>query len=786
MVKSGHVARPFLPGPDVSTVDTEAQTASLGRYQLVRLMTSDVDSAWWQARDVAAERDWLLQVWQQPPLPRLTPATWREATQAQCALSHPNIVQAVEARIEADRAVLVCAPLAGMVLSQWLADHETMPVRQAVLVAIGVLDALAHAHDAGLVHGQVRPDAVWLDITGRALLGAFEPAGRVVDPGRLGTARGLYLAPEVAAGLRADARSDVHGVGLLLYELLVGRPAVADAQPRRALERLQTEDLSLPPRALNQPGEAGLRAIVHAALARDPLQRPESAQALRQALQDWLTPALLDGSGDTLAQRTLQRLLASLAQRSDLPVQAEAVRRVRRLAGAEQVNLDEIARAVLDDVALVHKLLRMTNAAYFSSVGGGSITTVSRSIALLGFEALRDLAGTLPQLEDLRDSAQREALADEYARCRVAGRTAARLCPTQAEEEESYIAALMQNLGRVLVQHHLPDEAAQVRQLARSQGQSEEQAACAVLGLSFEDLGVAVGRTWGLPEELLRVMRAPSPGTPVRAPQRRGDWFRLLGGVGNVVAGTRTRDAAREIPAHTVHWLDQYAAALGIQTQQVWEAAGTAVPPVASARRSPATGPSGVHATPRGPARTGPIPAAGASPVHPLSQAILELRTALLRREGRDICLDIVGQAVLRHFGCHRVVLVELEPASGWFLARKVWGQADASLNAHFRFARDDVADAFSTLCAKGADSLIRDATVPGLAAKLPAWFRTHVAAPAFMLLPMSDGRHTAAALYADHAQPDGFKMSDRDLSLMRSLRDELRKLFAQPQRPRA
>ncbi|GIX25073.1 MAG: hypothetical protein KatS3mg122_2304 [Caldimonas sp.] len=769
----------------MSTVDTETPNASLGRYQLVRLMTSDVDSAWWQARDVTTERDWLLQVWQQLPLPGLTPATWREVTRAQCALSHPNIVQAVEARIEADRAVLVCAPFAGMVLSQWLADHETMPVRQAVLVAIGVLDALVHVHEAGMVHGRVRPDAVWLDITGRALLGAFEPAGRSIDPLRLNTARGLYLAPEVAAGMRADARSDVHGVGLLLYALLVGRPAVADAQPRRAVERLQSEDLSVPAGVLDQPGEAGLRSIVHAALARDPRQRPQSAQALRQALQDWLTPALLDGSGDTLAQRTLQRLLASLAQRGDLPVQAESVRRVRRLAGAEAVNLDEIARAVLDDVALVHKLLRMTNAAYFSSVGGGSITTVSRCIALLGVQALRDMAGTLPQLEDLRDSAQREALADEYARCRVAGRVAARLCPTQTAEEESYIAALMQNLGRVLVQHHLPDEAAQVRQLARSQGQSEEQAAQAVLGLSYEDLGVAVGRTWGLPEELLRVMRVPQPGSPVRMPQRRSDWFRLLGGVGNVVAGTRKRDAAREVSDQTLRWLDQYAAALGVQAQDIWDAAGTAAPPAAAMRRDPASGTATLRSGLEPPVKAS-LTTADVSPVHPLSAALAQLRSALRRGEGREACLDIVGQAVWRHFGCRCVALIELEPTSGWFQARKVWGQFDTAWGAQFRFPRDDAADAFSALCAKGADSLIRDATVPGLAAKLPAWFRAHVAAPAFMLLPISDGQQTAAALYADHAQPNGLRLSDRDLSLMRSLRDELRKLYVAVQRTKA
>ncbi|PPE65900.1 hypothetical protein C1704_11360 [Caldimonas caldifontis] len=745
---------------------------------MMRLMTSDLDTAWWQAREVSSEREWLLQVWQQPPIPALTPVTWREATQALRALHHPNILQAVEAVIEDGRAVLVCAPLSGVVLSQWLADHESMPVRQAVLVAIGMLDALAHLHESGLVHGHIRPDALWLDITGRSLLGGFEPAGRTVDLQRLATARGVYVAPEVAAGLRADARSDVHGVGLVLYELITGRPAVSDPQPRRALERLQTEEIQVPAPLLRGPGEEGLRSLLLRTLSRDPLQRPASAQALRQALQDWLTPALLDGSGDTLAQRTLNTLLARLASHGDLPVQAEAVRRVRRLAAADRVNLDEIARAVLDDVALTHKLLRMTNAAYFSSVGGGSITTVSRSIALLGFEAIRDLAGTLPQLEDLRDSTQREALADEYARCRVAGRTAARLCPTQAEEEESYIAALMQNLGRVLVQHHLPDEAAQVRQLARSKGQSEDQAARAMLGLSFEDLGVAVGRTWGLPDELLRVMRPPAAGTPVRAPERRGDWFRLLGGVGNVVAATRTRDAGRDLAPQQAQAIEHYAAALGLQAQQVWEAAGATPPPAAAGRGSDGVAPPG--------SKPGPIPAAAPSPVHPLSQAILDLRTALIRQEGREACLDIAGEAVLNHLGCRHVALLVLEPASGLFLARQVWGDDGQTLRAHFRFPGNDPADAFSALCAKGADALIRDATVPGLAAKLPAWFRTHVAAPAFMLLPISDGQRTAAALYADHAQPDGFRLSDRDLSLLRSLRDELRKLFTTPERRKA
>ena len=100
-------------------------------------------------------------------------------------------------------------------------------------------------------------------------------------------------------------------------------------------------------------GEAQLRAIVQRALARDLQARFGSAQAMRQGLQDWLTPALLDGSADTRAGQTLNALLQRMAVQPDLPVDAAVVRRVRRLAAAERVNLGEIARAVLDDVASV-------------------------------------------------------------------------------------------------------------------------------------------------------------------------------------------------------------------------------------------------------------------------------------------------------------------------------------------------------------------------------------------------------------------------------------------------
>lgn len=758
------------------------QAQPLGRYLLLRQLGRGPASAWWAAvpADARGEdgppAELHLKVWHRLPLPGLSPQVWQAACKPVLALDHPNIVRALAASIEDGLPVLAHEPVQGVTLARWVDEHDAMPARQAVLIIIGLLDALAYAHARGVVHGHVRPGNLLIDMTGRTRVTDFAVLPVPPDPAQLATATGLYLAPEVVQGGTPDARCDIFMAGLVLYELLVGRPAIQDAVPQRAITRLLEEDLQLPAGLHSiDHAEAQLRATVARALARDPASRFDSAQAMRQALQDWLTPAVLEGSGDTRAAHTLHALMHRMAVQPDLPVEAGVVRRVRRLAAAEQVNLGEIARAVLEDVAMTLKLLRMVNAAYFSSVGGGHITTVSRAIALLGFSAIRDLAGTMATLDDLPDSTLAESLREEYARCRMAGRLAARLCPTEAEEEESYIAAVLQNLGRCLVQGYLPDEAAQIHQLALSQGGSEQAATLSVLGLGFEDLGVSVARIWGLPEIYLKAMRRPTRASVVRAPERRGDWFRLLGSMGNeVVEAQLRRDAKPGRGAHAM--IDQYAHALGLTTEAVWEAAASAGRPL-----RPAAEAAGAAAPPSPvapPAAATPAPSPAGMAVHPLSRAIHELRLAMSRPYTLDRVLAIVGQSVHATLKCRHVVLAVREPLSGMYLVRQAWGERSDQLRQHFRFPSGEGTDVFSALCAKGADTLIRDVTTGAVAARLPAWFREHVAAASFLLLPVVVGGRTVAFLYADQAEVDGFRLSDRELSLLRSLRDELRGAF--------
>lgn len=743
-----------------------AEGPAFGPFRLHRLLSRDADSAWWLAHDAQAARDVALKVYERAPLAGMEEHLWRRAAAPVAALSHPNLVPLIEARYEEDRPVQVWEAVRGLTLAQWIAEHDAMPARQAVLLVIGVLDGLAHAHAHGVVHGQVRPQAVWLDMAGRPRLTDFATPPQPTDTRTLATATGLYLAPEVARGQLPDARSDLFGAGLVLYELLVGQPAVKDAIPQRAIAQLLDAPVELPARLTNiEHDEALLRRVLAKALAREPGERYATAAEMRAALQEWLTPALLDGSGDSRAARTVQALMDRISHHPDLPVQTEVVRRVRRLAAADRVNLDEVSRAILEDVALTQKLLRMMNAAYFSSVGAGAITTISRCVALMGFVAIRDLAGTLPTLEDMPDQRRAQALREEYERCRQAGRFAARLCPTQADEEECFVAAVMQNLGRTLVQFYMPEQAAEIRQLALSQGGTEDAAVSSVLGVGFEDLGVGVARSWGLPESLVRCMRRPSTDGVVRRPERRGDWFRLLGALGNELADTQ-RGVLRRGATATTHAIDQYARALGMNSQEVWDAVDLKAP-------------AGRKAEAGGAAASPPVRAASGAPepVHPLSKALLRVRAALGQTSIDDV-LRRAGQAVYDGLQCqHAAVLVRL-PGTAHFVTQHAWGPREAALRRHFEFLLDDESNAFAALCRRGADSLIRDAHAATLAARLPGWFHDQLRASSFMLLPMRVGDKPVGLLYADKAQVDGFRLTDRELSLLRSLRDETQKVF--------
>lgn len=198
-------------------------------------------------------------------------------------LEHPNIVRLLTVADDA----LVYAYCPGVTLEEAL-ESGPLPVARSVKVACDVLSALAYAHERGVIHHDVKPGNVLIKGE-RAMLTDFgfaKDLGLTAITGQdtlLGTPS--YMSPEQFEGTRTDVRSDLYGVGAVLYHMLSGAPPYGKQVIRFLLgdERV--------PRAPLPPAAASLAEVVDRALHRDPAERYATAAAMREALTNALPRA---------------------------------------------------------------------------------------------------------------------------------------------------------------------------------------------------------------------------------------------------------------------------------------------------------------------------------------------------------------------------------------------------------------------------------------------------------------------------------------------------------------
>jgi eukaryotic-like serine/threonine-protein kinase len=207
----------------------------------------------------------------------------REARMA-AALSHPNLVAVYDVGEEDGLPYIVMEYVEGETLAELMARSGPMAADRAVDLLLQICAGLEHAHAAGLVHRDIKPQNLLVRSDGVAKIADFGiartlQATQLTQAGTvLGTA--AYLAPEQAAGQPVTAAADLYSLGAVAYELLAGRP------PYRveSLADLATAQQA-PPEAI--PGVAPpLNAAVLRALAADPDARPASAAALARELAE--------------------------------------------------------------------------------------------------------------------------------------------------------------------------------------------------------------------------------------------------------------------------------------------------------------------------------------------------------------------------------------------------------------------------------------------------------------------------------------------------------------------
>ncbi|UPO77936.1 PASTA domain-containing protein [Arthrobacter sp. Helios] len=204
----------------------------------------------------------------------------REAKSA-ARLSHPHVVGVLDQGIEESLAYLVMEYVPGHTLRDVLNERTRLTPRLALAMMDAVVDGLAAAHEAGLVHRDVKPENVLLASSGAIKIADFGLARAVTTSTNTGTLVGTvaYLAPELVTGDGADERSDIYSAGIMLYEMLTGsQPFTGEVPIQVAFAHVHS---TVPAPSAACPGLAqDLDELVQWCTAQDPEERPVDGRAL--------------------------------------------------------------------------------------------------------------------------------------------------------------------------------------------------------------------------------------------------------------------------------------------------------------------------------------------------------------------------------------------------------------------------------------------------------------------------------------------------------------------------
>jgi len=259
-----------------------------GRYELLGRLGSGGAATVYRARDVRLDRIVAVKVLHEQLAadPDFLARFQREARTA-ASLNHPNVVDVYDYGAEGNTAYIVMPFVGGGNLKELIAARGRLAPTEATDIARQVLSALAAAHAKGLVHRDVKPQNVLLTGDGVVKLADFGIAHVAAQPEltQVGTTIGTaaYIAPEQATGASVGPAADLYGVGLLLYEMLTGRPPFVGGTPMEVAYR-QVNEHPTSPRQLVPAVPAALDAVVMRALAKDPAARFPSAEAMLAAL----------------------------------------------------------------------------------------------------------------------------------------------------------------------------------------------------------------------------------------------------------------------------------------------------------------------------------------------------------------------------------------------------------------------------------------------------------------------------------------------------------------------
>ena len=494
-------------------------------------------------------------------------------------------------------------------------------------------------------------------------------------------------------------------------------------------------------------------------------------------------------------QRRL-KLLQSVDRQPEFASLQAQMAALQRVARTENAHARALTALIDDNPALLSKLLRLINAAYYSPVGGGSITSMQRAVSLMGFHSIGMLAGSLLMFDRLPKGADGDRLRREFARAQLAAALAHGLCHDARHADHIYIATLFQRLGDLLGGMHFApdiqvlDDLLDAQDLPRgSAGRYRQRDLLArkTWGVTLEELGLEIGARWGWPPRMLQIMRSMDCSDPERVLLDE-EYARVLNTACNdlaerlmtVPAGGEAADREAALRSTVLNWSRELLVPLGLDSESLqaqieqaldsWREllGGLGVPP--DALRS--------DAGQAPPPKKNKLDPKSLAYRQALAEHLADAVDHLTRMNRKGAPPEEVMESTLtwmtKSLDLQRVILCLREEARPLLVARMAQGHKGVVLSRHFEIPVEPPTDLFGLLCAKQADVLISDTADPLIDQRLPAWYRQKVAAGSFLLLPLHHDGRIVGMLYGDQHEAHAMRLNDRALTLLKLLRSQL------------
>jgi HD-like signal output (HDOD) protein len=617
-----------------------------------------------------------------------------------------------------------------------------------------------------------------------------------------------YLAPEYIDGGSVGEKTDIYAATLVMIEMLSGRPWAGGDNSLAIIHQILNQPVTLP---ADVSVDAQLAGIILAGCARDPSLRTSTAARMKSQLDDYLEATSAPGDeAEAAAVRkkdTLEFLMRRMKHKTDFPALSDSVSAINKLTRSDKESINRLSNTILKDYGLTNKILRMVNSAYYRQSGGGTISTVSRAVIVLGFDVLRNIATTVLLFEHLQDKGSAREMKEAFLRANFAGCLArdASLKFMAREAEEAYVCALFHSLGQLLAQFYFPEEVAEIRKVMLQRNCSEEVAAARVLGLSFSDLGIGIARHWGFPAGLIHSLR-PLPDGAVRKPETHDEALRVVAGFATEVCAAIASVPREQRQQATQATRERFVSALRFsdrQLQDVLDKSCDELSDLANILRVNLTQSPFVRSVKAWTGKTdeplvtdrtvilerspvaamasnglGEQAAAGLQGIPDAAQDVLaagiqDISNSLVDDFSLNDVLRITLETMYRAIGFQRVLLCLKDPQSACLVGRFGFGADTNELARRFRFSVGDAPNVFQLAISKGVDIIISDVDDPKIAAKIPDWYRRATMARTFVLLPLLIKGRAVALIYCDRETAGSIVIPDQELSLLKTLRNQ-------------